>query len=106
MLFLRNPHSSYGPTTGVASPAETETPPATPESAASNSPLVTAPSLQDMVERLAARQQVTDGDISQLAAGRAQHVKDYLVERGVPAERIVFADSVVGSTTRVTLQLK
>jgi hypothetical protein len=106
MLFLRNPHSSYGPTTGVASPAETETPPATPESAASNSPLVTAPSLQDMVERLAARQQVTDGDISQLAAGRAQHVKDYLVERGVPAERIGFADSVVGSTTRVTLQLK
>jgi hypothetical protein len=102
MLFLRNPHSFHGPTARVASPAETTT----PESATSNLPPAAMPSLQDMVERLAARQRVTDGDISQLAADRAQQVKDYLVARGVPAERISFAESVIGSAPRVTLQLK
>jgi hypothetical protein len=63
-------------------------------------------SLQDMVTRLAARQQVTDSEISQLAADRAQQVKDALVARGVSPERIGLADAVVGSALRVTLQLK
>jgi uncharacterized protein involved in outer membrane biogenesis len=104
LLFPRNPNLFYGPTARTASPAETETP--TPESAASNSPPGATLSLQDMVARLAARQQVTDSDISQLAADRAQQVKAALVARGVLPDRIELADAVVGSTTRVTLQLK
>jgi uncharacterized protein involved in outer membrane biogenesis/outer membrane protein OmpA-like peptidoglycan-associated protein len=105
MLFPRNPLYFSNSTTGGASLADAGTRTAMPESAASNLP--PAPlSLQDMVARLAVRQRVTDGDLSQLAADRAQHVKDYLVEQDVPAERMLSADSVVGSSTRVTLQLK
>jgi hypothetical protein len=106
MLFPRNPDLFYASTGRIASPAETETPPATPESAAANLPSATTLSLQDMVARLAAQQRVTDSDISQLAADRAQHVKDYLVAQGVPAERMLSDDSVAGSAPRVTLQLK
>jgi uncharacterized protein involved in outer membrane biogenesis len=106
MRFPRNPLYFSNPTTGGASLAEAETRAATPESAASNLPPPAALSLQDMVGRLAARQRVTDSDLSQLAADRAQHVKDYLVEQGVPAERMLSADSVVGASTRVALQLK
>ena len=105
MLFPRNPLYFSNPATGGASLDDAGTRAATPESAASNLPPATL-SLRDMVARLATGQRVTDGDISQLAADRAQHVKDYLVERGVPAERMLFAGSVVGSSTRVTLQLK
>jgi hypothetical protein len=106
IIFPRNPNLFYGSTGRIASPSGAETPPATPESAASKLPQVATLSLQDMVARLAARQRVTDGDISQLAADRAQHVKDYLVEQGVPAERMLSDNSVAGSAPRVTLQLK
>jgi hypothetical protein len=106
LLFPRIPHYYYNATTGGASLSETETPAATPESAAPNSPPVAMPSLEDMAGRLAARQHVSDSEISQLAADRAQQVKDYLVTRGVSPERIGFADAVVGSAPRVTLQLK
>jgi uncharacterized protein involved in outer membrane biogenesis len=104
LLFPRNPDYYYNPTATVASPAETETP--TPESATPKSPPVAMPTLQDMVARLAARQRVSDSDINQLAADRAQQVKDYLAEQGVPAERILSDESVAGSAPRVTLQLK
>jgi uncharacterized protein involved in outer membrane biogenesis len=106
MRFPRNPNSFYEPTTRGASPVETEKPPSTPNSADSNLPPAATLSLQDMVTRLAARLQVSDSDISQLAAARAQHVKDYLVEQGVSADRISFDNSVAGSAPRVTLQLK
>jgi uncharacterized protein involved in outer membrane biogenesis len=103
-LFPRNPNPFYGPTTRSASPSET--PAGAPESAAPNTPPVALPSLQDMVSRLAVRQRVTDSDISQLAADRAQHVKDYLVAQGVSVDRILIKNSVTGSAVRVTLQLK
>jgi uncharacterized protein involved in outer membrane biogenesis len=106
MLFPRNPLYYYNPTTGGASLAETEKRAGPPESANPNLPPSAAPSLEDMVARLAARQRVSDSDISQLAADRAQQVKDSLVARGVSPDRIVFADAVVGSAARVTLQLK
>jgi len=101
LLFPRNPNLFYGPTTRTVSPAETETP-----TSESNSPPVATLSLQDMVARLAARQRVSDSEISQLAADRAQQVKDALVTRGVSPDRIGLADAVVGSALRVTLQLK
>jgi uncharacterized protein involved in outer membrane biogenesis len=106
MLFPRNPNSLYEPTIRAASSAETEKPPAAPGSADSDLPPAATLSLQDMVTRLAVRQRVSDSDISQLAADRAQHVRDYLVEQGVPDERILPDDSVAGSAPRVTLQLK
>jgi len=106
MLFPRNPNAVYEPTSRAASSAETEKPPAAPGSADSDLPPASTISLQDMVKRLAVRQRVSDSDISQLAADRAQHVKDYLVEQGVPVERILSDDSVAGSAPRVTLQLK
>jgi uncharacterized protein involved in outer membrane biogenesis len=106
LLFPRNPLYFNNPATGGASLAEAGKQAAAPESAAPDSPPVAMPSLQDMVARLAARQHVSDRDLSQLAADRAQQVKDYLVTQGVPAERILFADSFVGSAPRATLQLK
>ncbi len=106
LAFPRNPNAFRGPTTTPVSPAETETPAATPQAGTPNSPPVAMPSLQDMVARLAARQHVTDSDIGQLAADRAQHVKDYLLTQGVPAERVLSDNSVAGSAARVTLQLR
>jgi hypothetical protein len=101
LVFPRNPNSFNGLTTRLASPAETG-----PQAGPPNSPPVAMPSLQDMVARLAARQRVGDSDIGQLAADRAQHVKDYLLAQGVPAERVLSDNSVAGSAPRVTLQLK
>ena len=106
MLFPRNPLYFYNATTGGASLAETEKRAGPPESANPSAPPSAAPSLEDMVARLAARQRISDSEISQLAADRAQEVKDSLVARGVLPDRIVFVDAVVGSAPRVTLQLK
>ncbi|HWZ95631.1 MAG TPA: DUF748 domain-containing protein [Opitutaceae bacterium] len=106
LQFLRNPVYFYNPSTGGASLGEGAKQAATPGSPAPNSPPVAMPTLQEMVARLAARQRVSDSEISQLASDRAQRVKDYLVEQGVSDERISFANIVVGSAPRVTLQLK
>jgi hypothetical protein len=104
VIFARNPNAFYSQGAKLSSPAGI--PPAAPESAASNLPPAALPSLQDMVGRLATQQNVGDSDIGQLAAARAQYVKDYLAGQGVPAERVLSDGSIAGSAPRVTLQLK
>jgi uncharacterized protein involved in outer membrane biogenesis len=65
----------------------------------------------EMMERLAAQLPIGDDDLRQLAAARAQGVKDYLIAQGVPTERVFLTDTGPGtapvpSAPRVTLHLK
>lgn len=62
----------------------------------------------EMMERLAAQLPIGDDDLRQLAADRAQGVKDYLIGQGVPAERVFLTEASAGpgAAPRVTLHLK
>jgi uncharacterized protein involved in outer membrane biogenesis len=85
---------------------EASTPSPAPAAAPQSAPPVATLTLQEMVARLAPRQQVDDSDFRQLALDRAQQVADYLIALGVSPTRISVADSGARSAPRVTLQLK
>ncbi|HSY53968.1 MAG TPA: DUF748 domain-containing protein [Opitutaceae bacterium] len=106
-VFPRNPNYFYGPTARFTPPARTEPPvavsqPAGPPQAVAT-PIVT---LREMVVRLTAQINIDDNDLRQLAADRAQHVKDYLLAQGVSDGRVLSAESAPDSAPRVTLRLK
>ncbi len=87
------------PAAGVGPAATTE--PAPP--AADATP--TIPEIE-MEARLAERIEIPDGELEAIGAGRAEAIRNWLLENGqVPAERILLAP-VAGSGARVNLNLK